>query len=113
MNCELEPGCEGRLHHHHIVPKAQLPKSNGIRGFADKTHPEVLKAWVCAKHHDKYSGIAHTKKAKALLMSKKCTLFGTEYVSGVLEELRSMFKGPRPELGLEAILHSGRIKTLP
>ncbi len=106
MNCELEPGCEGRLHHHHIVPKAQLPKG-AIRDFADKTHPEVLKAWVCAAHHDKYSGIAHTKQAKAFLMSKKCTLFGTEYVSGVLEQLRSMFKGPRPELRLEAILAGG------
>ncbi len=108
MNCELESfgGCEGRLHHHHIVPKSQLPK--GIRDFADKTHPEVLKAWICATHHDKYSGIAHTKQAKAFLIREKCTLFGRSYVRDVLTDLRGMFKGPRPELSLEAILHSGR-----
>ena len=45
----------------------------------------------------------------------KCTTFGTSYVSEVLEELRSMFKGSRPELGLEAILpgglHRDRIKS--
>ena len=107
MNCELEPfgGCEGRLHHHHIVPKSQLPR--GIRDFADKTHPEVLKAWICAHHHDKYSGIAHTKQAKAFLMDEKRVLFGTEYVSEILEELRGKFKGSRPELRLEAILAAG------
>ncbi len=74
----------------------------------DNTHPEVLKAWVCAAHHDKYSGIAHTKWAKAFLVYGKCTLLSTEYVAGVIDDLRGMFKGPRPELGLEAILHSGR-----
>jgi hypothetical protein len=111
MNCELEPfgGCEGRLHRHHIVPKSQLPKG-GIREFAEKTHPEVLMSYVCAAHHDKLGGIAHTKWAKAFLVYGKCTTFGTSYVSDVLEQLRSMFKGPRPELGLEAILHSGRVK---
>ena len=110
MNCELEPfgGCEGRLHHHHVVPKAALPKSNDIRDFAEKTHPEVLMSWVCAAHHDKLGGIAHTKQGKAFLIYGKCTIFGTSYVSDVLEQLRSMFKGPRPELRLEAILQGGR-----
>ena len=104
MNCELEPGCEGGLQHHHIIPRAALMKNKGAKRYVEKTHPEILMAWVCARHHEN----AQTKRNKAFLMSKKCTLFGTEYVSGVLEQLRSMFKGSRPELRLEAILHSGR-----
>ena len=111
MNCELEPfgRCEGRLHHHHIIPKSQLPKSNGARQYVEETHPEVLMAWVCAKHHDKLN-IAHTKQGKAFLIYGKCVRIDTGYVRDVLADLQGKFEGPRPELGLEAILHSVRIK---
>ena len=111
MNCELEPfgGCEGTLQHHHIIPKAALQKADAAKKFVEK-EDAVLMAWVCARHHDKLSGFAHTKQGKAFLVYGKCTLLSTEYVAGVIDDLRGMFKGPRPELGLEAILHSGSMK---
>lgn len=105
MNCELESfgPCEGGLQRHHIIPRAALMKNKGAKHYVEKTHPEVLMADVCVRHHES----AQTKRNKARLIRGKCTLFGTSYVSDVLEQLRSMFKGPRPELRLEAILYSG------
>ena len=61
-------------------------------------------AWVCAKHHDKLN-IAHTKQGKAFLIYGKCVRIDTEYVRSVLADLQGKFKGPRPELSFEAIIH--------
>ncbi|KKN21769.1 hypothetical protein LCGC14_0921950 [marine sediment metagenome] len=108
MNCELEPfgPCEGGLQRHHIIPRAALMKNKGAKRYVEQSHPEVLMADVCAKHHEN----AQTKYNKALLIWGKCVTYGAEYVGGVLEDLQAEFKGPRPELGLEAILHSGAVK---
>ncbi len=108
MQCELEPfgPCEGGLQRHHIIPRAALMKAKAAKKYVEKTHPEVLMANVCVRHHES----AQTKRNKGRLIRGKCTLFGTEYVTEVLDELRALFKGPRPELRLEAILHSGAMK---
>ena len=108
MNCELEPfgGCGGGTQHHHWISRAKLQGAKKARAYVE-TNPEVLMAWLCANHNDKFGG-GDTKWAQAFIAYGKCVTWGVDVVSDHLETLRTKFKGSRPELGLEAILHSGR-----
>lgn len=104
--CELAHlgGCGGPLEDAHIVNKSRLRNVDGALKYCDD-HKEVLIGVVCHSHN---TGRTHDEKRyRAYLLQKRVDLFGTEYVSGVLEGLRALFKDEATDLRLEALLSHG------
>lgn len=94
--------CRGGDQNHHILNRSQLMKAKAAKKFCEETHPEIFIAKICAAHNT--SRMADTKEARRYLLQRRVANFGYEYVSGVLEELQTKFKVPRPELTARALL---------
>jgi len=101
--CELAHlgGCGGPLEEAHVINKSRLRNVDGAMKYIDR-HPDVLLAAVCHNHN---TGRDHDTKAnRAYLLQLRVEEFGYDYVAGVLEGLRKLFKVPPADLRLEALL---------
>jgi len=101
--CELRHlgGCGGPLEGAHVINKSALRNVRGALAYCEK-NSEILLAVVCKSHN---TGRTHdTKEARASLLKARVSIFGEEYVSGVLEGLRLLSKSRPPEWRLTALL---------
>ena len=73
----------------------------GALSYVEK-NSEILIASTCHNHN---TGRDHdTKQNTAAILKVRCSIFGVEYVSGVLEGLRLLSKSRPPEWRLSALL---------
>ena len=100
--CELRHlgGCGGPLEGAHIINRSALRNVRGALAYVEKNR-EILIALICHTHN---TGRDHdTKENTAYLLRKRCSVFGSEYVSQVLEGLRLLSKSRPPEWRLSAL----------
>ena len=105
FGCELKHlgGCGGGLEKAHIINKSRLRNVAKALKYCD-AHAEVLIGVVCHSHN---TGRTHDTKAnRAYMLQKRVDLFGFEYVGGIIEGLRALFKVPPEDLRLEALLEA-------
>jgi hypothetical protein len=105
MFCELRHlgGCNGPLERAHIINRSALRNVPGALAYCER-HAEILIADICHAHN---TSRAHdTKENTAHLLRKRCSVFGEEYVSEVLEGLRDLSKSRPPEWRLSALVSS-------
>jgi hypothetical protein len=103
FGCELRHlgGCGGGLEQAHIINRSRLRGVEHSLDYCEK-HAEVLIGVVCHSHN---TGRTHDEaKNRAYLLQKRVDVFGYEYVNGVVEGLRQLFKVPPMDLRLEALL---------
>ena len=101
--CELRHlgGCGGPLEGAHVINKSALRNVRGALAYCEK-NSEILIASICHNHN---TGRDHdTKQNTAAILKVRCSIFGVEYVSGVLEGLRLLSKSRPPEWRLSALL---------
>jgi hypothetical protein len=101
--CELRHlgDCWGPIDRAHIIAKGKLRNIPGALQYCED-NAEILIGSVCRAHND--SRAHDTKENRASLLKVRCSIFGVDYVSGVLDGLRALTKTGMPEWRLSALL---------
>ena len=97
--------CGGpKLDKHHLINRSKLRGNPEARKLVEGKWSHLFIQDVCANVNR--NRIADTKAAQAFMFSKLVDVWGWDYVSSALDEVRAAFKCKVMELRLEAISSS-------
>lgn len=101
--CELAGyriDCAGGIQNHHLINRSALQKAKAAKKYCEKEHPEIFIRKICAAHNT--TRIADARWARRILLRQSTELFGSEYVTEVVDAVP--WKVKRPELSYRGIM---------